>query len=261
MVNPGGTGNPALVISARPAPLPPSTSFIFPLPSALPPPNEYTYLVAEFFAVEFFCSAISASGRVMVAIISPFCSVAPESCRPLCGAGVPLPPRVHRDCLLRTFRHHLREIGDRGEFFYQRPSQGQPVGPQIIVVHHHHHFVEKPIDRRPQPRNLPKRLLVVTRRPHFLDRASRLGNRRRQLFLRFLHQRSCIQMIRNPPLILRRLPQNILHALECNRNRLEVSRPPHLANRLRPRDSIDHIVRIRSQQGIHNVIRMSAPFL
>ena len=34
IVNPGGTGSPALVISARPAPLPPSTSFILPLPSA-----------------------------------------------------------------------------------------------------------------------------------------------------------------------------------------------------------------------------------
>ena len=45
MVNPGGTGRPALVISARPAPLPPSTSFILPLPSALPPPKKYTYLV------------------------------------------------------------------------------------------------------------------------------------------------------------------------------------------------------------------------
>ncbi len=30
MVKPGGTGKPALVISARPAPLPPSTSFIVP---------------------------------------------------------------------------------------------------------------------------------------------------------------------------------------------------------------------------------------
>ena len=34
MVKPGGTGKPALVISASPAPLPPSSSFIFPWPSA-----------------------------------------------------------------------------------------------------------------------------------------------------------------------------------------------------------------------------------
>ena len=36
MVKPGGTGRPAFVISASPAPLPPSRSFIVRLPSALP---------------------------------------------------------------------------------------------------------------------------------------------------------------------------------------------------------------------------------
>src|SRR5262245_49928435 len=44
-VNPGGTGSPAFVISARPAPLPPSVSFMSLLPSALPPPKKYTYWV------------------------------------------------------------------------------------------------------------------------------------------------------------------------------------------------------------------------
>src|SRR5450755_3907310 len=43
MVKPGGTGSPAFVISARPAPLPPRSSFILPFPSALPPPKKYTY--------------------------------------------------------------------------------------------------------------------------------------------------------------------------------------------------------------------------
>src|SRR6478735_6772460 len=43
MVKPGGTGRPALVISARPAPLPPRSSFILPLPSALPSPKKNTY--------------------------------------------------------------------------------------------------------------------------------------------------------------------------------------------------------------------------
>src|SRR5690348_959194 len=47
MVKPGGTGSPALVISARPAPLPPSTSFMPPLPSALPSPKKYTYFAIE----------------------------------------------------------------------------------------------------------------------------------------------------------------------------------------------------------------------
>jgi hypothetical protein len=39
-VKPGGTGRPALVISARPAPLPPSKSFMAPWPSALPSPKK-----------------------------------------------------------------------------------------------------------------------------------------------------------------------------------------------------------------------------
>src|ERR1035438_10331418 len=40
MVKPGGTGNLARHISASPAPLPPSVSFIFPSPSAVSLPNE-----------------------------------------------------------------------------------------------------------------------------------------------------------------------------------------------------------------------------
>src|SRR6266496_3016962 len=48
MVNPGGTGRPALVISARPAPLPPSRSFISRFPSALPLPKKYTYFPRLF---------------------------------------------------------------------------------------------------------------------------------------------------------------------------------------------------------------------
>src|SRR3954454_24198418 len=43
IVKPGGTGRPALVISARPEPLPPSRSFMFRLPSAFPEPKKYTY--------------------------------------------------------------------------------------------------------------------------------------------------------------------------------------------------------------------------
>src|SRR4051794_37373772 len=45
MVNPGGTGSPALVISARPEPLPPSVSFIVRSPSAFPLPKKYTNFV------------------------------------------------------------------------------------------------------------------------------------------------------------------------------------------------------------------------
>src|ERR1051325_10635508 len=50
IVNPGGTGSPALVISASPDPLPPSRSFMFRLPSALPLPKKYTYCLRDFAA-------------------------------------------------------------------------------------------------------------------------------------------------------------------------------------------------------------------
>src|SRR5437773_7587449 len=43
IVKPGGTGRPAFVISARPAPFPPSRSFMLRLPSAFPLPKKYTY--------------------------------------------------------------------------------------------------------------------------------------------------------------------------------------------------------------------------
>src|SRR5215813_10617112 len=46
MVKPGGTGMPRLVISARPAPLPPRRFLISALPSALPSPKKYTNFCA-----------------------------------------------------------------------------------------------------------------------------------------------------------------------------------------------------------------------
>src|SRR5215211_7734517 len=49
MVKPGGTGRPMRHISARFAPLPPSSGFIVPLPSVLRP-KRYTYLPAPFAA-------------------------------------------------------------------------------------------------------------------------------------------------------------------------------------------------------------------
>src|SRR5258708_36728839 len=42
IVTPGGTGTPRFVISARFAPLPPSTAFMSLVPSADPPPKKYT---------------------------------------------------------------------------------------------------------------------------------------------------------------------------------------------------------------------------
>src|SRR5438874_1575837 len=48
MVNPAGTGSPARHISANPAPLPPSVSFILPSPSVAVAPNDYTYFFILF---------------------------------------------------------------------------------------------------------------------------------------------------------------------------------------------------------------------
>src|ERR1039458_4531483 len=69
MVNPGGTGRAALVISARPAPLPPRVSFILPLPSALPPPKEYTYLTALTVGV----AIASLSGVEEILVLNDCC--------------------------------------------------------------------------------------------------------------------------------------------------------------------------------------------
>src|SRR2546425_13000118 len=55
IVKPGGTGRPALVISASPAPLPPSVSRIVRSPSALPLPKKNTCFLAR--AAGFFAGA------------------------------------------------------------------------------------------------------------------------------------------------------------------------------------------------------------
>jgi hypothetical protein len=63
MVNPGGTGSPMRHISARFAPLPPSSGFIVPLPSVFLP-KRYTYFPAVFaFAAEAFGFRLWALGR------------------------------------------------------------------------------------------------------------------------------------------------------------------------------------------------------
>src|ERR1700720_1859188 len=56
MVKPAGTGSPILVISARPAPLPPNNSRHSPLPSALPAPKKYTHFFTVTLDVGFYVS-------------------------------------------------------------------------------------------------------------------------------------------------------------------------------------------------------------
>src|SRR4029078_11250136 len=86
IVNPGGTGRPAFVISARPAPFPPSRSFMMRLPSAFPLPKKYTHFLARpalspaVFPAFFF--AISVRGSI---------------CRP---------------SYARFFRDDFRDVGD-----------------------------------------------------------------------------------------------------------------------------------------------------
>src|SRR3954464_9103745 len=104
MVKPGGTGSPAFVISARPAPLPPRTSFILPSPSALPPPKKNTYLAGELCAVAIL--SVSTSGNV-VAMYQSLLSYECLSCRAGHSRG-----RVAHVFLL-LLRNDLREIGDR----------------------------------------------------------------------------------------------------------------------------------------------------
>src|SRR5882762_7867770 len=73
MVNPAGTGRPILVISARPAPLPPRSSRQVPSPSALPAPKKYTH----FFTVRLACLF----GVVERLLLSRFRSGGRENCR------------------------------------------------------------------------------------------------------------------------------------------------------------------------------------
>src|SRR6202795_526406 len=138
MVKPGGTGNPALVISARPAPLPPSTSFILPLPSALPPPKKYTYFTSFLRLV---LTSISVSGRVVVAMMSPLL--------------------FRRFFGFFAFGYDFGEVRNRREFLEQCLQKREPVGAQLGIFGHHHHFVEEMVDHRPEFCDFHQHLLVV----------------------------------------------------------------------------------------------------
>src|SRR6266550_3838322 len=116
IVNPGGTGSPAFVISATPAPLPPSKSRILALPSL----NKYTHLFGDCF------TASSRPERVICCVtkILPklnyyknrrMQSVFPDPTPPQllpCPVRlrqiVPMPPEDHYLTELRCPRHHLQ---------------------------------------------------------------------------------------------------------------------------------------------------------
>src|SRR5688572_2894277 len=158
MVKPGGTGSPALVISASPAPFPPSTSFMLPLPSARPLPKKYTYWVEISRCISgvasFIRVALSSSLTKLVWGRRP--ARGSPGFRP--GRGSPLLSRCH----------HLGKIRDGRESVQQLLQQRQPLAAQLLVLHHHHHLVEECIDRRPQCRHPVQRGGVITGGPQLL---------------------------------------------------------------------------------------------
>src|SRR5437763_14840598 len=65
MVKPAGTGRPILVISARPAPLPPRRSRQVPSPYALPAPKKYTHLFTVRLAGRIWSCGTLAAATVL----------------------------------------------------------------------------------------------------------------------------------------------------------------------------------------------------
>src|SRR5687767_8367571 len=101
MVKPGGTGRPMRHISARFAPLPPSSGFIDPLPSVLRP-NAYTYLPFADGALGLGPGALEARPALrpglLVDLRASFLAMCVSStpieerfprCRPATGSPVP----------------------------------------------------------------------------------------------------------------------------------------------------------------------------
>ncbi len=109
-VKPGGTGRPRPAISARLAPLPPSSSFIPALPSAVPPPKAYTNFAAR-------------------EPVRPPCARSSP-----CGAGPPSLPHAAPAASLRRGaapRPRLRDLRVRRLRFrglhLQQPSRASPL--------------------------------------------------------------------------------------------------------------------------------------
>src|SRR4029077_12053995 len=165
IVKPGGTGRPAFVISARPAPLPPRTSFILPFPSALPPPKKYTNLTSGLLLV---LTSTALSGRVVVAINKSF--------------------TVSGILGFFAFSHDLGEVRDRGKFFKQCLEKRETVGADTRIFDHDHHHVEELIDGGTKLRNFEQSLFVLAGRTQGLYLGGGPGQLIRQLFLSFVLQ-------------------------------------------------------------------------
>src|SRR5262245_25297913 len=133
IVNPGGTGSPAFVISAKPEPLPPSKSFMLRLPSALPLPKKYTC----FFDFGGF---------------------------PACPARPAFPAfffAIQR--LRKLFWRDLRDVTDLVDnHTSQTRHQRQPRAPKRWLLGHDQNVGKETIDRRIDRAQLLHRLDIVT---------------------------------------------------------------------------------------------------
>src|SRR5262245_31612602 len=96
MVKPGGTGSPALVISATPAPLPPSRSRILALPSE----KRYTHFRGDCFtASSRVMSVVCATGLSSLGVLE-----LPAHAQMFEGDRRQVPWRIHRWFLVRRWR-------------------------------------------------------------------------------------------------------------------------------------------------------------
>src|SRR5690348_2662800 len=132
MVKPAGTGKPILVISARPAPLPPRRSRQVPSPSALPAPKKYTH----FFTVRLACPFFDCGTLAAIAI--PQRRPKKLSARRLYSSS-----SNTLDRLSPLFTADFRKISDRRKLAKQFRKQRQAIISNRFVLRHHHHAVEK----------------------------------------------------------------------------------------------------------------------
>src|SRR5688572_20742825 len=125
MVKPGGTGRPMRHISARFAPLPPSSGFIVPLPSVFFP-NAYTYFPAAFgaaLAALFFTEAFFATLFV-----------------PPLFFATTRPAFFFAKSALRNYFGNIRNAQDQ---IAERCHQSKPRDADLLVLRHHQHIVKK----------------------------------------------------------------------------------------------------------------------
>src|SRR6185436_14662502 len=215
MVKPGGTGSPALVISARPAPLPPSRSFIVRLPSAFPAPKKYTCL--------FDLPAFAAFFTFVFAIITPVKAIWSSGNRVIWSLIEGL-----KDCLpSRLFRFLWSDLRDVGNPENRPPQGGQEGEPRLAhhrILGHHEHVDEEAVDRGPERAELPHRLRILLLNDRRLDQRKSGVDLLQQRRLGRLHERATA---RRGQLAVE-FPGDVLDPLEEDRQRLEVGRLPRL---------------------------------